>query len=177
MSCINVPLVSTALVQRGTERPFLEFNIWQTSKETLNESNKMKWHSWQNHHLCWSPLLPPNHHHHHTCGLNCSRRYQCGNCSSTLPVGSQRHEGFVVSGFWHCLQMTQPFLHTADHCNDISLHSSPENRIMLRSATQYPATACGHEHISILSILIRFVERQQSDPHKNTGVGLQLCHM
>ena len=93
MSCINVPLVSTALVQPGTERPFLEFNIWQTAKE--NENEVTKWsgihdkiivsvdllllllliiiiiiiiitvQSWQNHRLCWSPPPPPRHHHHH----------------------------------------------------------------------------------------------------------------
>ena len=26
-------------------------------------------------------------------------------------------------GFWHCLQMMQPLLHTADHCSDVSLNS------------------------------------------------------
>lgn len=71
----------------------------------------------------------------------------------------------------------QPLLHTADHCSDVSLNS------VLKTALRYDLSFRallqleGLKHISVLPSLIRSVDRQQSDPHKNTSVGLLHCHM
>jgi hypothetical protein len=142
MSCINVPLVSTALVQPDTERPFLEFNIWQTAKETENESNKMTWHSWQNH-LCWSPLSasppppPPHHHHHHTA-------VSVTSMETVLLFYPSVHRDMKASWFG--------FLTLSPNDATVTSHGwssqwrlfklSPENRITLRSVIPYPTTVC-----------------------------------
>jgi hypothetical protein len=137
MRCINVPLVSTALVQPGTERPFLEFNIWQTAKETENESNKMTWHSWQNHRLCWSPLSPPPppHHHHHTA-------VPVTNMETVLLYPSVQRD--MKPSWFGFLTLSPNYATVTSHGWSLQwrlFKLSPENRITLRSVIPCPATA------------------------------------
>jgi len=73
--------------------------------------------------------------------------------------------------------MMQPLLHTADQCSDVSLNSVLKTALRYDPSFRTLLPLVGLKHISVLRSLIRYVERQQSDPHKNTGVGLLDCHM
>jgi len=140
MSCINVPLVSTAIVQPGTERPFLEFNTWQTAKENENESNKMKWHSWQNHRLCCSPFPPPpppHHHHHHR---HHHTAVPVTNMETTVLLYPSVHMDMKASRFGF-LTLSPNDATVTSHGWSLQwrlLKLSPENHITLRPVIPYP---------------------------------------